>query len=832
MTERSAALAVGWWLVLASVTFGQPVNPFAAPSGGESPAASPTPAPATGVVNPFAASPAVPSGSAPSDQPAAPSGGVTNPFAGPAESPSPGQPSPSGPGSPFQPGEPGAAPTPTPAAAAAPPPQPDLSTISPDTPIDELGLSPADRQREIEKSKDRVTEFYARGEYDKALREIEFLEKLSPGEPKAVLVRQRINERLLQGKPIGRPLREEFDQPVPTSAPPEETEVAGPIGPSVEGPGPETPPVEATAPPPPEPPVAQPPVAAGESKGMKVLLPLVVGAALLILVIVAVVFFFTRRSRRRVQEAMAMARTSMAEQPLGAPAFPAPSPFQTEEQPPPPPPVFAAPEPPAAVAASQDEDLYDLPTMILTEEQMEAEARSEAAPSSPPAPAGDPFAAPDLPPLPEPEAPEPAKAQQYGSPSFHPPPMPSETEAPEVHQTDGGTFQPYGSTGRAVGEVVSGAPPPSLEPPPADSPLSPPEPAYLQPPERAFSASPQETDVPDSFAADDSKLQLPDIFAADGTEIPAEEVEARGKEYLDPDEASDAARFGGMDFLSSAASLPIDSPGPQPQAPASPPAPGTPSSMGSAQEPPSYGTGGGDLALDDLLFATGGASDTEMQTRGQSSPGGDAPESGSGSQPASDDLTQMSFGKEFDRLMFAQPDQEPGAGADQTLAGDTLTGGETLASPSTPGLRQEDDTLLDALRPGPGTGEPMPAGGEDQTVMTNLSPGAAPGTPPATPSAAGPSRPPSQPTTPLPPVGGLDATAKLPPATAPKGAPGAGEEALFNEDRRKGLEAFDAADWKQAVHFLSVAASIHPEDKEVCQKLQEARKQRRSAAGI
>ncbi len=52
-------------------------------------------------------------------------------------------------------------------------------------------------------------------------------------------------------------------------------------------------------------------------------------------------------------------------------------------------------------------------------------------------------------------------------------------------------------------------------------------------------------------------------------------------------------------------------------------------------------------------------------------------------------------------------------------------------------------------------------------------------------------------------------------------------EALFQTQYRKGRDAFDKQDWKKAVHYLTIAAAIKPEVKEIKDMLAEARKNRR-----
>ncbi len=52
-------------------------------------------------------------------------------------------------------------------------------------------------------------------------------------------------------------------------------------------------------------------------------------------------------------------------------------------------------------------------------------------------------------------------------------------------------------------------------------------------------------------------------------------------------------------------------------------------------------------------------------------------------------------------------------------------------------------------------------------------------------------------------------------------------EALFNEEFKKGREAFEKGDWKKAVHYLTVASAIKPREPEVKKMLTIARKEKR-----
>ncbi|MCX7624743.1 MAG: hypothetical protein N2Z21_00795 [Candidatus Sumerlaeaceae bacterium] len=52
-------------------------------------------------------------------------------------------------------------------------------------------------------------------------------------------------------------------------------------------------------------------------------------------------------------------------------------------------------------------------------------------------------------------------------------------------------------------------------------------------------------------------------------------------------------------------------------------------------------------------------------------------------------------------------------------------------------------------------------------------------------------------------------------------------ERMFREQLERGLRAFQEQNYKQAVHFLSIAAAIHPENQEVREKLRLARERKR-----
>jgi len=52
-------------------------------------------------------------------------------------------------------------------------------------------------------------------------------------------------------------------------------------------------------------------------------------------------------------------------------------------------------------------------------------------------------------------------------------------------------------------------------------------------------------------------------------------------------------------------------------------------------------------------------------------------------------------------------------------------------------------------------------------------------------------------------------------------------EKMFREQFDRAMKAFGEKNWKQAVHYLSIAAAIHPENTDVREKLREARDQKR-----
>jgi hypothetical protein len=833
----AAFSAVGICLILGSPLPAQIQNPFATSSPPPQ-QTDVTPTPASGESGAAASAPSATSNSAGETE-----GGVVNPFSS----------------------SPAATPAETPSDAAveetAPPPGDSGSGSISGFPgqsergdQDEaerarvLGLTTQELKREIEESKDRLTDLYARGQYDQALKEVEYLEKLSPGHPKAILIRQRIRERILQGKPIGVPIKEEFEQPVRAVSEPEPTPVeAQPIAsetvPSPEGGEP-------------VPPTAPGPVAAAESTqagGMKSLIPILAGAAIVLLAAVVVAFLLMRRSRLRVQEAMSVAASSGSGRQVGAPSFPKPS--TQPSSPASPPPIAVSPfdEQPAPSEEDEEGHLYDLPTMVLPDEvaadseketapasQKEGEPSAESAPSSQEATGAGLFEEPE-------EAPS-DFAFDFGTGETERPAAP---EAPEMHETKGATFHPYGEPNRSIGDVVSGAQtpgsagepsalPPGTPPPlslfeeqargPSGSPESLDEQpaaeeealdktAFAPPPRTPRTEQPEEPEFPELPPDDQSGFQIPDILATDGT------VQPGGLDSSENDHPERAA----SDFLRTSSDL-------------------SPSSTSSGSSQSQSGTGG--VPIDDFLFSSG-QGETDMQTRAAGEPDADSqppprkePSEASKSGETGEDLTQMSFGQEFDRLMFSQPESASEAsGFDQAL------GGETVGFAETEARSPEEETLLDYSSGA--SSSPQPSGGEDETVALSPSESGPPHHAPApgdpwlsedeetvhlhpglSPSGAAPQPPanldPSSLGAGHPPAAGSPPGGK--PSAAPSHpSPGASQESLFQMEREKGLKAFEEQDWKQAVHFLSVAASLHPDDQELAEKLREARKQRRSA---
>jgi hypothetical protein len=64
------------------------------------------------------------------------------------------------------------------------------------------------------------------------------------------------------------------------------------------------------------------------------------------------------------------------------------------------------------------------------------------------------------------------------------------------------------------------------------------------------------------------------------------------------------------------------------------------------------------------------------------------------------------------------------------------------------------------------------------------------------------------------------------PGTPPSGSLDERSERMFREQFDKGMKAVSDQDWKQAVHYLSIAAAIHPSDDSVRAELRRARDQK------
>ena len=63
------------------------------------------------------------------------------------------------------------------------------------------------------------------------------------------------------------------------------------------------------------------------------------------------------------------------------------------------------------------------------------------------------------------------------------------------------------------------------------------------------------------------------------------------------------------------------------------------------------------------------------------------------------------------------------------------------------------------------------------------------------------------------------------------GTPDERSEKMFREQLDKGLKAVGERDWRQAVHYLSIAAAIHPEDESVRAHLRSARDEKKRSEG-
>lgn len=818
------------------------VNPFAGfPAGDQAAAPVPPQETPAGEVSPFGAQPS-----------------LVNPFGAPTTA----MPPPAA--TPPAPGEISAMPAPAPVAA-----QPDASAPTPDI------------RRHIEDVKERVWAEYARGNYDKAMQEIELLEQISPNHPTAAMIRQRIRDRMMQGKPIGVPIRSEFERPVPTMV----------VESSEPTPVPET----ATTVPPSAPPVipgSLPSDYRPKTEGINIMVVLILAASIVILVLILVLFIVIRRSRQHLHEAMSTAADSLVKQtvhpdtvkttqvaplakPKPIPAKPRTAPAKPATQRPaaqrpaaagkpasPPAPPAApdvppsAPEPiPVAQPPKQKEAVYDLPTTILADESEEPIWEHEK-------PSGSGSAPDSQRPMP------PAVAAQVGN--VFGGGEQSDSQTPEVQQTQGETFTPYGTTGQSVGEVISGqmkapagaAPPRAADAfaPKVPSPASPsPGPSAISelppvaplPPLSAFSGpsaappAPVPASVfppmpaPSAAGFSDAQpssgtqgLVLPDIFSTGIPSAPSgpAPVESGSISPGAPPPAPPPS------FASPGGPAPLFPPVPAPVAPqpASPFPPAVPFPPMPMPPPPSAfskdtpsGSQSGDLSLDGLLFSSG-QSEAESATVSGREP---VAQAGGSSLPPSappkgaEDMTATSFGREFDQFMFAAGGGAQDGAGDATGAAMDQTLGITtpLSSPMAEGPTSTENVLnmlVGEAKPTPAPPfTPAPNMAATQKITASSLPGA-----PATPFSGSDTIPLVSPA--------LDETVKLPPTVRPLSqSAGSGDEALYQSQRQKGLAAFAAGDLKHAIHYLSVAASLRPDDQEVIQKLQEARRQRRAASG-
>ena len=52
------------------------------------------------------------------------------------------------------------------------------------------------------------------------------------------------------------------------------------------------------------------------------------------------------------------------------------------------------------------------------------------------------------------------------------------------------------------------------------------------------------------------------------------------------------------------------------------------------------------------------------------------------------------------------------------------------------------------------------------------------------------------------------------------------QEALFQDQYKRGCTAIENGDWKKAIHYLTIAHALRPDDQETKNKLQTARQKR------
>jgi len=241
---------------------------------------------------------------------------------------------------------------------------------------------------------------------------------------------------------------------------------------------------------------------------------------------------------------------------------------------------------------------------------------------------------------------------------------------------------------------------------------------------------------------------------------------------------------------------------PPPTSPAEPPAPAEPAAP--AMEAPPVDEAGPQLLLDDIV----------VPPPGPTEPAAPPP------APEEIETLTLDLGEgELDGLS-----QQPAADADQGKSVSSADAATVVMHPaappeppsSAPGL---DSAALDETRT-VATPSAQPSPEDSAVAETKIVE--------IVPSAAKKAEPPAQ------------EKAGAPQATAASSTPAAEEpsqtpqrvldersERMFSEQLERGLRAFREGNYRQAVHFLSIAAAIHPENQEVREKLRAARERKR-----